>query len=422
MLLMTSFKKVYEMIELHNNVDLKSIIESDKKFNPNYCLYKKSFVHCAIYCDNFEAFQMLINHSKFDSKALTNINWIEFALRRYSVGSNYENIRYLEEIIKNNIVLNSTYIRCCPNVSTLQKIINNIDMTNPTNVIKDSLRYGVNDDIQLFILDNLLSTKPELFTKQFVDANVLSYALNGSKIGLIELLKKYNIDTKTCNGKPCFLCPITYDKIDQNLLKYLLNEKHFYNENLIDKKWFSFVNYMYSYNNIPKQLEVIIDNIDILKPCFERVADDNYELLNLIMSDLFNGKFAKYGIHYMKNKLESFKKIIHFLLRLNLQQNVFEKLLFLDKYEGMFVHSDKKNYGFNVYNQDQRDFAKALLGCALTYHQPTAQFKKIIDFAFTNSSVEQANIETIKETYKYVSNENKEITVKKGKGKKVMNL
>ena len=419
---MTSFKKVYEMIELHNNVELKSIIDSDKKFNPNYCLYKKSFVHCAIYCDNFEAFQMLINHSKFEAKALTNINWVEFALRKYSIGSTYENTRYLEEIIKNNIVFNSYYIRFCPNVNTLQKIINNMDMTNPTNLIKESLRYGVSDDIQLFILDNLLSTKPELFTKQFVDANVLSYALTSSKIGLIELLKKYNIDTKTCNGKPCFLCPITYDKIDQNLLKYILNEKHFYNAYLLDKKWFSFANYMYTNNNIPKQLEVIIDNIDVLKPCFERIVDDNFELLNLIMSELFNGKFGKYGLHYMKDKIETFKKIFHFLLRLNLDQNVFEKLLFLDKYEGMFINSDKKNYTYNVYNQDQRDFAKTLLGCALAYNQPTPQFEKIIDFAFTHTIGEQVNIETLKETYKYISNENKEIIVKKKKGKKVMNL
>lgn len=417
---MTSFKKIHEMIELHNNVDLKNVIESDKKFTPNSCVGKKSYLHSAIYCDNFEAFQMLINHQKFDAKSVMNKSWIEHALKRYSVGSKYENTRYLEEIIKNNIMLNSSYIRFCPNLNTLQKIINNIDLSVPQGIIKDILNHGVNDDIQLFILESLLVSKPEIFTKQFVDGNVLGYALTSSKIGLIELLKKYNIDTKTCHGKPSILYIITNGKFSKNLLEYLINENHHYNDNLLDKKWFNFGLYNYGYTNtIPEQLEIIIDNLDDLKHCFDKVTDENCELLNIIMSDLFTGKFGKYGLSYMKNKTDTIKKLVHFLLKLNLQQNAFEKLLWIEKFEGMFIHSDKKTTEYNsVYTTDQREFARTVLIGALTYHQPTEPFKKVIDYAF--SAVELANMDKLKETYGYKT---KEITVKKGKEKpKVMNL
>ena len=408
------------MIELHNNNDLKNVIDTDKKFNPNQCLFKKSLIHCSIYCDNFEAYQMLINHPKFDPKTIINHSWIEHMIKRYGVGSNYENTRYLEEIMKTNIVFNSSYIRYCNNISVLEKLMNNIDTTNPTAIIKDTLRYGVNDDIQLFIVDNLLTNKPELFTKQFVDTNILSYALSASKIGLIELLKKYNIDTKTCNGKPSLLQSIsgvnTYGPIKiTDLAKYLLNENHFYNENLLDKKWYSAANL---YNaNILIQLEFVIDNLEKLKQSFEKVTDDNYELLNLLLSELAFGNVGKYATHYIKNKETLYKRIFHFLLGLNPTNNVFEKLLWTGNFEKMFIQSDQKTYNA-FYNLEQRQATKTFLGCALCYYQPTLNFQKIIEKAF--SLVELENMDKLKETYKL--EEPKVVVKKKATKQKVMTL
>ena len=70
---MGTLKKIYEMIELHDNERLKYVIDDNfnpkgypYKINPNntYSIY--SFIKLAICCNNFEAYKLIINHKNFN--------------------------------------------------------------------------------------------------------------------------------------------------------------------------------------------------------------------------------------------------------------------------------------------------------------------------------------------------------------------
>jgi hypothetical protein len=404
---MSGFKKYHKMIELHNNVDLTNVIKNDKSFDPLGSLFKNSYLYASVYCDNFEAFKMLINHPKFlgdfNSLLLIPSDWLELILEKYSILSNAQNSLYLDELLKLNLTFSDDCVRKCPNLETFKKIMDNLDWTNKTQILQNTLFDKTNDDIQLFIVEKLLSENIEIFTKQFVDQYVLNYSINYSKIGIIELLQNFNIDIKYINDLPSIIYCINNN---EKLIKYFSNKNFHYDDNLLSVKYFNELqfgpNYLHTFEKI---LEYNIGKY------FTKCSDDDYVFLNYFVSNiLFNKKYVD-DYYYRNVKDIELIKSFHFIIASNNNKNVYDHID-ISNFERMFLNTDKKQYDYKlVFSLIQRNKTKIFLGCLLCYDfKIPEQFQEIMNVVFGN---ELKDIDRIRETYKM-----KEIVVVKPKPKK----
>jgi hypothetical protein len=387
---MQHFKKNCELIEIHNNHEFRINMELDVLFSPNPHtnprICKKSYLYSAVFCDNFEAYLMLINHNDFNMKTTTNYTWLEHIIKRYNSYPILENTRYLDELLKKNITFNCNVIKYCMNLDTFCKLKNHIDLNSPIEVIKNTLYPEINDDIQLYIISELFMNKPQIFTKQFVDNNILSYCIHYNKITLLNILKEYNIDINTLYGIPSIL-------ISNDSLNYFIENKYIHSENLLDKKWF--LHEQYDPISLLNRLEFIVDNFNSLNNFFELVYDPNYELFNLfIYSYILNYQYKNYYFA-LKNNKERLSKIFKFIIKINLytNENVFEKInhLYTNEFEKMFLKNDLR------YNNERKESAMVLFGSIIScgFKPQTDVYEKIVEKAFNKISTSQ-----IKEIYK----------------------
>ena len=386
---MSSIKKI---IELHDNQKLKYII-NDNFDAHNYCIKinnnNMSYIEFAVYCNNFEAYLMLINHKDFDINASTNYTWLEHIIKRYNSYPILENTRYLDEILKKEITFNNNIIKYCMNLDTFYKLKNHIDFSSITEVIKNVLHPEICDDIQTYIINELMTTKPQLFTKQIVDNHMLYYCIHYNKITLLNILKEHKFDIYTVHGIPSIL-------LSNDILNYFINNKYVYQENLLDKKWFlheqndpiSFLN----------RLDYIAENFNVLNNFFELVYDPNYELFNLFISSYILNYQQKNYYSVEKNNKKKLSKIFKFIIQINLytNENIFEKINHINtnEFEKMFLQN---NYHYN--NDDRKEPAKVLFGSiiACCFKPQSNTYEKIIAKAFNN-----LNINKIKEIYKNI--------------------
>jgi hypothetical protein len=366
-------------------------MESDVLFNPNPHsnpkICKKSYLYSSVFCDNFEAYLMLINHKDFDVKASTNYTWLEYIIKRYNSYPILENTRYLDELLKKNISFNSGIIKYCMNLDTFYKLKNYIDFSCFIQVIRNILHPEICDDIQTCIINDLITNKPQLFTKQIVDNSLLPYCIHYNKITLLNILKEYNFNIYIVHGIPSIL-------LSNDILNYFIHDKYVYSENLLDKKWF--LHEQYDPASFLDRLNYIVDNFNLLNNFFELVYDPNYELFNLFIHSYILNCHERNYYSIEKNNKEKLAKIFKFIIKINLytNENIFEKINHINtnEFEKMFIKNDHR------YNNDERkEPAKVLFGSiiACCFKPQSNTYEKIVAKAFNNASISQ-----IKEIYK----------------------
>lgn len=374
---MTSFKRMYEMIELHNNIELKNAINTHSKFDPLDSKCSKNYFYAAVYCNNFEAFKLLINHPKFDMKANKNIEWIQLILNKYMYNS-IENCRYLDELLKLNIKFQPLIVKYCKDIFIVDKIIHNIDNSKPHELIT-SIFNSYNSDpptnIQNYILEFVFNNYPGILFKDFVDSNILHTCIAKGNIGIIETLINNNVNVKTCLGIPIILIFLNNSKLNLVDLDYYVSKEYFYEENLLDIKWYT--HKIYQFN----KMEFLINNFETFKKCFRHAKDDLYEFTNLIINSITSPQNIYY---FSKNYLDTINIITHFLINLNKDKNhnFFEKIIGVHTFESIIEPSFQKPGHYPVTSVD-KEICKVILGCILFHkYEPTERFNKVIQKAF----------------------------------------
>jgi len=376
---MTSFKKIHEMIELHNNNQLKTAIQNHKKFDPHDARCKRNYLYTSVYCNNFEAFQILINHPNFNMKLNKHHNWIILILNKYN-NSSIENCRYLDELIKSNILFNPSVLLFCEDIYIVKKIIHNIDKSKPHDLITGIFSNNQSTDIQNYVLEFVFENYPGILFKDFVDSNILHHCISKGKLGIIETLINNDINVKTCLGIPIILIFLTNSKLNLVDFDYYLSKEYFYDENLLDKKWFNSVTY-----NVFIKITFLANNLETFKKCFKYVKDDLYEFTNLTINSLINKGSAYY---LTKNYLEETNVIIHFLINLHKHKNdnFFEKIVGVHTFESIIepsLASLKPGYNYYSVTSVDKEICKIILGCILFHkYEPTVRFSKVIEKAF----------------------------------------
>jgi hypothetical protein len=375
---MTSFKKIYEMIELHNNIELKNTIDNHNKFDPFDSKCNKSYFYAAVFCNNFEAFKILVNHPKFDIKSNKNVEWIQLILKKYMYNS-IENCRYLDELIKLNILFYPSVLAFCTNIYIVEKIIHNIDNSKPHDLITCIFNNDQSTDIQNYILEFVFNNYPGVISKDFVDSNILHYCISKGKIGIIETLINSNVNVKTCLGIPIILVFLNNSKLNLVDLDYYVSKEYLYEENLLDKKWYT--HKIYQFNKI----EFLINNFETFKKCFRHAKDDLYEFTNLIINSIISHQ----NIYYLtKNYLDTINIITHFLINLNKDKNhnFFEKIVGVHIFESIIEPSLaclKAGYNYYPITSVDKEICKVILGCILFHkYEPTERFSKVIQKTF----------------------------------------
>ena len=172
---MTSLKKIYEMIELH---DEKLKYNIDDKFNPTGYPYKNynrnsfSFIALAIYCNNFEAYKLFINHKNFNKQIDDiyngHLTWLNLIIQKYESCDTIENKRYLEELIKLDIIIEpSLFSYYCNKIDSIKFVFNKFDLTK--NSIS-KIFSGISDKskIKLFFLKYYFINKRQFLTKNVI--------------------------------------------------------------------------------------------------------------------------------------------------------------------------------------------------------------------------------------------------------------
>jgi len=317
---LTIFKKLHDYIEDHNNTEFK-ILFNNHNFDPNphedlkYC--KRTLLNASVYSDNFDIYEFLINHNKFDLYNITNLEWFERVIRRYDSEKIIKNTRYLDELLKLNQLLNIKCMRYINNLNLLEKLTNKLNMNDFD--INDIFAI-YNDKVQLYMLEYFMKNKIELFTKTFIENNLLHRILRDSNLSLLELLKKYKIDINMVKNQPIIINALlsthilyttTTRKINETI-NYFIKEKYYYDENLLDVKFY--FNGKNGYYNLMSTMDFIIDNYDSIKVCFREVSDNDYALFNNFTSITYNCNFhIVSGIMSVK-KYNFFIKLFRFLV------------------------------------------------------------------------------------------------------------
>jgi hypothetical protein len=392
------------MIELHNNIELKSAIGNNKKFDPIDSKCSKNYLYAAVYCNNFEAFKMLVNHPKFDMKSNKNLNWLQIILNKYMYNS-IENCRFLDELIKINIQFQPVILRECNDVYIVDKIIHNIDKSKPHDLITTIFNSYTHQstDIQNYILEFVFNNHPGILFKDFVDSNILHNCILKGKIGIIETLCNNNIDIKRCLGTPIILLFLENINFNKEELNYYASKEYFYEENLLDKNLYS---KSITINNPFKKMVFLIEHFELFKKCFKYVKDDLYEFTNLIINSIINGRYTS------TNYLEEANIIMHFLINFHKDKNdnFFEKIFNINAFENPFEpFPQKPGYHYNSIISVDKELCKVICGCILFHkHQPNDRFSKVIEKAFKPE--ELINLDKYKPFV---------IEVKKSKSKKI---
>lgn len=398
---MTSFKRIYEMIELHDNIELKTAIQIHKKFDPFDTKGKRNYLYASVYCNNFDAFKILINHPNFDMQLNKNYDWIQLIFNKYG-NCSVENCRYLDELKKLNIKFSPVALKFCKDKHFVLQIINNIDTSKPYDLITAIFPSTVSTQIQNLILQFVFSAFPGTLFKDFIDSNILYPSIIKGSASTIETLIKNNIDVKTCLGIPIIMsffknsgCLIKTD------LDYYTSKEYFYEENLLDKKWYSPMLF-----DPLNKMEFLINNFETFKKCFKYVNDDTYEFTNIIINNILSG----YGFRSCVKFLEATNSIMHFLINLNKDKNdnFFEKILSVNTFKKIFDFNDQKlGQYYNAVTSVDKEICKVILGCILFHkYEPTEQFSNVIEKAFTKDELKNLD------KYKLVI-----IETKKSKGK-----
>ena len=375
---MSSIKKI---IELHDNQKLKYII-NDNFDAHNYCIKinnnNMSYIEFAVYCNNFEAYLMFINH-KLNKNFTPDDIWLRTVFKRYESQKNYNNTRYLDELLKLNVSFNLCNFIYCYNIETVNKFmeLKIIDTSDPEEyfLLVDSLydKNIINIDVELFFIEWYLTNKPKLLEDEIIYDYILDPAIYYGKIKVLELLLKYNIDIKYCDNLPSIFHH-NFNKKNKDFVDYLLNKIYFYEENLLNKLWFvSSLGYYFEFGKL--DLFYIIDNFHQIKKYFREAHDNNYELLNHFLSFLITYN----GYDYIGFDETISKKLFNFLIELhsNKNENIFDKIENIKKIENIFskkyIKSKKINYSISII------IFKTFINCLIEHkYVPNEKFCEII--------------------------------------------
>ena len=151
------------MIELHDE-NLKYNI--DDKFNPKGYLCKNhninafSFIKLAVYCNNFEAYKLFINHKNFNKEINSDedFDWFKFIIQKYESGKTLSGKQYLEELIKLDIIIESVLISFCNNINTVKTIFDKVEL-NKYNIRCVFASRRILNNIKVFFLEYLFMNK-----------------------------------------------------------------------------------------------------------------------------------------------------------------------------------------------------------------------------------------------------------------------
>lgn len=328
--------KIYELIEYYNNDELKNII-SDSNFNPNILYNHKCIVYIAVLYNNYEAFEMLVRHDKFNKKdhykyfthrILERINKYDCnENRKYldlltQVQFNFE-IKDLERIINNTELFIELFIYITSNMEQDVKYKNITDCIHMINYYHNNNK-NTNNNIIEYLYNMIKTNHNEHFTKENIDTYFLHNALSYNNNAMVSLIKN-DFDVLNCNAKNSIIYALNESEfLLQQLCKINIDTNTKYNENLISILKLN-INDMFviSYNscttflpdNIFERILLIAKNYDLLKQCFDNIYDNSdCNLVFILVFSIFSKYITKRST-VSKTKMKEYYKLIEFLLQ-----------------------------------------------------------------------------------------------------------
>ena len=328
--------KIYELIEYYNNDELKNTInESD--FDPNVLYNHKCIIHIAVLYNNYEAFEMLVRHDKFNKKD----HYKYFTHRIFERINKYdcnENRKYLDLLIQiqfnfeigdlGRIINNSELF-----MELFEYITSNMEQHSKYSSITDCL-HMINMNYNKTTNNNIIETfynmiktdYNEHFTKENIDIYFLDNALRYNNSTMVSLIKN-DFDILSCNAKNSIIYALNESEfLLQQLCKMKIETNTKYNENLISILKLNIndmFNFHHSYNscvtnlpdNILERILLIAKNYDLLKQCFNDIHDNNdCNLVFILVFSIFSKYITRYST-VSKTKMKEYYKLIEFLLQ-----------------------------------------------------------------------------------------------------------
>ena len=365
---MIAYKHVYEMVELHDNNKLKVILNNEE-FEPHKdTAFSNTLLYASVYCNNYDAYLMLINHKKIKTNYYYNNKLFDIIFRKYLNNNTF----YFDEFMKTNNTINYNIIRLCDslNIDIMKKIINHIDFNNHS--LNEKLTYLLSmigkNDIKLYVLKFFLDNNP--LTINFSNIIVENIIYFGN-VELLKFVKDYGIDIKIQNNIPTVIYILkSYNR--QAFLDYYISENYYYNQNLLNKN----IIYTNDYYMCPLCIEYLIDNFDIFSKMFSSSNDDNNELLNEFINTICfeNNVYWRFHHSIFKNDIYNLikpivKKIFNFLIKRRTNNNLIHHSFFV-----RLLNDDISNLEYN------KDCAKIFLTCLVENNFiPNENYQKLIN-------------------------------------------
>jgi hypothetical protein len=357
------------MVELHDNKRLKHILNNED-FEPHKdTAYSKTLLYASVYCNNYDAYLMLINHKKIKINYWYSCELFDIIFRKYKNNNTF----YFDELMKTNNIINYTIIRSCDNINIdiLEKMINRIDFNilQLNKTLEYILSMNNKNDIKSYVLKFMLDNNPLTINySEIIVKNIIIYG----NVELLKLVKNYNINIKIQYAYPCVF-HILQSKNQKEFLDYYVTEKYYYNSNMLDMK--NIIDYA---NYCPLCFGYLVDSSDVFSKMFSSCVDTNNKILNETIRQLFSTYNTSWSYHHnikysaelYKIILPILKKIFNFLIKKRTNDNLRYYVIF----EKIFK-THKHNY-----TNDMKEYAKIFLNCLVENNFiPDENFQKLIN-------------------------------------------
>lgn len=296
---MASSTQIVNMIEYHSNPDLITIINSDKKFNPNGFLRKNSYLSYTVNNNNFEIFKAIINHPKFvtlNNSVLTNC--IQKILKRVDMADIIENRRYLIEVNKINYQFKLNDISSINSINLFLEIFNTIDKNNFQDILVLCNKQNINPHIFEIIFDYLKDNFNNLLTKDKIDDYFLFPAISsyfGSEyvLNVLNILHKSNYDLSMCKNEKSIISIIKENVYGYNkkTIKIFKKFNITYDDNFVNDIYKFGYNYnMYGEQQMRFIIRVLLflkNNFDDIKTIYKTINFNTFKIESMFMINYF---------------------------------------------------------------------------------------------------------------------------------------
>lgn len=382
-------KTYSKMIKLHSDSNkFNDTINNDNNFSPFTIIYNKTLLEIAVIHNNFDAYKLLIKHSKFKSlmsKSETRRYFLSHIAERISECEWEKNKRYLYALFDIDYIF-TTYdlIYFKSNYNIFMEIFNRMNNIDYKGLLKIIEVYNENIKLELLeIIIKYCKNNNILLTIVDFESCILN-CLDKGNATCLEIISENGYNISMIKSRPIISYILNHNyRYNDFLINYLLYQKWYYNLNLFD-----YIQPSQNYYNIDKLL-IIKKNHNKLKIQFKTFKDtDNLHFISIVMNSLTNFNSYTNTSLSPKNLLKVINSF-YYLLQIAEENNVTNMIESLPK---KFYNKSIEIYNIQPNNYtDQikyylKDFMKIMI---VSKQTQTEDFKNLLKLVFTENELEQ---------------------------------